>query len=194
MNKYGASVWSIVALVALAASACGVGPFNVGPFNVSDATANISDAHMAVDPGGISPTTVFTPEDGTFYCVAELSDAPDDTVVRALWTAVDVEGEAPDTEIDETSVTSGDGRLTFKLTNEPFGTWPEGRYKVDLFLNDERQPERTLEFSVLRAGPPDFEEDRERYEDFFQGGQDRGAEEQPEAAPEPEPEPGGSCG
>ncbi|MDP8974488.1 MAG: hypothetical protein M3N45_15295, partial [Actinomycetota bacterium] len=164
MNKYSTFVWSIIALMAtLAASAC-----SVGPFNVSGATANISDAYMAGTPGGnpgppVIQTTVFTPEEDAFYCIAELSNAPDDTVVRALWIAVDVEGAPPNTEIDETSITSGDGQLTFDLTHNPFGTWSEGQYKVDLFLNDERQPERTLEFSVraYETGPRNFDEDRE---------------------------------
>jgi len=51
--------------------------------NFSASTANISDAKMARDQDGKQPTKVFSPED-TFYCVADLSNAPDDTKVRAV--------------------------------------------------------------------------------------------------------------
>ena len=42
-----------------------------------------SEAKMARDPEGNYPTKVFS-RDETFYCVAELSNAPDNTSVRAL--------------------------------------------------------------------------------------------------------------
>jgi hypothetical protein len=133
MNKYGLLVWLGIVLMTLAVSAC------------SFSTANISDAKMARDKEGKDPTTVFSPNE-TFYCVVELSNAPDDTAVKAVWTAVDVEGAKPNTKIDETSITSGSGQLQFDLTNE--GLWPVGEYKVDLFLNDAQEPTRTLEFEV----------------------------------------------
>jgi hypothetical protein len=135
MNRYGPLVWLGIVLMTLTVSAC----------SFSASTANIGDAKMARDKEGNDPTTVFSPND-TFYCVVDLSNAPDDTVVKAVWTAVDVEGADPNTKIDETSVTSGSGQLQFDLTNE--GIWPIGEYKVDLFLNDAQEPTRTLEFEV----------------------------------------------
>ncbi len=110
-------------------------------------TANISDAQMTRDGEGRRATTTFSPRDRTFYAVAELANAPDDTVVRAVWIAVDVGKEAPpNTKIDEARTTHGDGRLTFNLSQQD--PWPKGRYKVDLFLNDKDKPDRTLEFKV----------------------------------------------
>jgi pimeloyl-ACP methyl ester carboxylesterase len=38
------------------------------------------------------------------------------------------------------------GQLTFDLTND--GPWPVGEYEVELFLNGEEEPSRTLEFEV----------------------------------------------
>jgi hypothetical protein len=111
----------------------------------SASTANISEAKMARDKAGKHPTKVFTPND-TFYCIAKLSNASDDTTVRALWTAVDVKGTKPDTKIDEANTTSGSGQLQFNLTND--GLWPSGDYKVDLFLNDAKDPAKTLKFKV----------------------------------------------
>jgi hypothetical protein len=100
---------------------------------------------MASDEEGNNPTKVFSPED-TFYCVGELSNAPDETTLKAVWTAVDVEGEDPNTKIDEASATGGSDQFVFDLT--PATSWPTGEYKVDLFLNDEEEPARTLKFKV----------------------------------------------
>jgi hypothetical protein len=100
---------------------------------------------MARDPEGNDPTKVFSPDE-TFYCIADLSNAPDDTKVKAVWTAVNVEGVKPDTKIKETSATGGSGQLQFSLTND--GSWPVGEYKVELFLNDQEKPARTLAFKV----------------------------------------------
>jgi hypothetical protein len=135
MNRYRPLVWLIIGIVTLTMPAC----------SFSASTANISAAKMASDEEGNNPTKVFSPDD-TFYCIAELSNAPEDTTVKAVWTAVDVEGVEPNTKIDEVSTTQGSGQLVFDLTND--GPWPVGEYKVDLFLNDEQEPARTLEFKV----------------------------------------------
>ena len=135
MNRYSPLVWLVIALVTLTMPAC----------SFSASTANISDAKLASDEEGNNPTKVFSPDE-TFYCDVELSNAPDDTTVRAVWTAVDVEGANPNTKIDEASTTSGSGQIQFNLTND--GPWPVGEYKVDLFLNDEQEPTRTLKFKV----------------------------------------------
>ncbi len=124
-------------ILALILSAC----------SVSASTANISAAKMTLDEAGKNPTKVFSPTDTTFYCIAELSNAPEDTAVKAVWTAVDVEGVKPNLKIDESRITAdGSGQLTFDLTND--GPWPVGEYKVELFLNDDEEPARTLEFKV----------------------------------------------
>ncbi len=135
MNRYSPLVWLALILVALSMPAC----------SFSASTANISDARMASDEEGNNPTKVFSPQD-TFYCVGELSNAPDDTTLKSVWTAVDVEGEKPNTRIDEASATGGSGQFVFNLT--PTTAWPAGEYKVDLFLNDDEEPARTLEFKV----------------------------------------------
>lgn len=111
----------------------------------SASSANISDAKMARDQDGKNPTKTFTPDE-PFYCIVELSNAPDDTKVKAVWTAVKVEGAKPDTRIDDATTTSGSGQLQFNLSNQ--GPWPVGDYKVDLFLNDAKKPTETLTFKV----------------------------------------------
>lgn len=109
----------------------------------SASTANVQDATLARDAEGNEATTTFSPED-TFYLIVELANAPDDSVTRAVWTAVNVEGTEPNLEIDSAELEQGTGTLTFNLENQ--NLWPAGQYKVDLYLNDEL--ERTLEFQV----------------------------------------------
>ena len=111
----------------------------------SASSANIGSAEMARDQDGEQPTKTFSPDE-PFYCIVELSSAPNDTEVRAVWTAVKAEGAEPNTRIDEATSTSGSGQLQFNLSNE--GPWPTGDYKVDLYLNDATEPTKTLTFEV----------------------------------------------
>jgi hypothetical protein len=121
-------------LLILATLACG------GSFS----TANISDAYMSKDDAGDQQTTVFAQTDTPFYSQVFLANAPDDTTVRVVWTAVSVENEDPNLELGDTSLDSGDGRLVFNLDND--SPWPIGDYKVDIYLNDTL--DRTLNFTV----------------------------------------------
>jgi hypothetical protein len=111
----------------------------------SASTANISEAKMARDKDGKQPTKTFSPNE-PFYCIVELSNAPDDTEVRAVWTAVKVEGAKPNTNIDEAKAKGGSGQIQFNLSNQ--GPWPTGDYKVYLYLNDAKKPTKTLTFKV----------------------------------------------
>ena len=135
MNKRIFLLIAVFAALALLASAC--------EFSVS--TANIANAYMAADPDGNTPTTTYAP-DAIFYAIVDLANAPDDTQLRAEWVAVNAEGTEPNFFITEASIQSGDDRITFDLTNEAGFLWPNGSYRVDLYLNDEL--DRSLEFSV----------------------------------------------
>jgi hypothetical protein len=127
-------ILAMISILILAALAC----------SGSISTANNSSAKMAADSEGMQETTVFAP-DQTFYCIVELANAPEDTRLKAVWTAVEVEGEQPNLLIDEVEMTAEEGNVfTFDLTND--GLWPVGKYKVDLYLNDEL--DRTLDFEV----------------------------------------------
>ncbi len=123
----------VIALLIAAALAC----------QFSASTANIANAYTTANPDGGSPTTLFAP-DQVFYAIVELKNAPDDTTVKAVWIAVNVEGVEPNFYITETSLTSGDDTLTFELSND--NLWPAGQYKVDLYLNDKL--DRSLTFEV----------------------------------------------
>ncbi len=109
----------------------------------SFSTANIKGAKMASDREGTQEAAVFT-QDQDFFCIVQLANAPDDTKVKAVWTAVSVEGSDPNTAIDDAEKVTGDATITFDLSNNQ--PWPLGDYKVDLYLNDKL--DRTLTFKV----------------------------------------------
>lgn len=129
--------WAAVALVAAAVVAC----------NVQFSTANIRSAKLARDKEGTQPTTVFGQND-VFWCIVQLANAPDDTTVKAAWTAVEAEGVEPNYAIDSKEITTGSTVVNFNLSNNQL--WPVGKYKVDLYLNGKL--DRTLEFTVEAAG------------------------------------------
>lgn len=135
-------ILAVFTLLAATAIACG--------FNFS--TANISEVTLAKDEAGAEPATVFD-QDDTIYAVIQVANAPDDTKTKAVWTAVEAEGVEPNFVIEETEYVGSDVSY-FSLSNDQL--WPVGRYKVDIYLNDELN--RTLEFEVegdvAAAEPP----------------------------------------
>lgn len=118
-------------------------------------TASITNAVLAeetqgdnFDPVGVTDT--YTPDQPEFHAVVTVSNAPDDTVVKAVWVVVDVgSASEPNTNIAETEVTvEGSRNIDFTLT--PDGdSWLPGSYKVDIFLNDTL--DRSLNFTVTGA-------------------------------------------
>lgn len=126
------SISFVIAIFILLTLACS--------FNFS--TANIQNVTMAKDPEGNEPTTVFG-QDDIFYVVGQLANAPDDTRLKAVWTAVEADGVEPNYQIAEYEVTGG-GQFNFNFENDQLT--PVGNYKVDLYLNDELA--ETLEFEV----------------------------------------------
>jgi hypothetical protein len=121
--------------------------------SASFSTANISNAVLAKDVKGdkfdpIDPTSTFATDQPVIHLVVTLKNAPSDTGVKATWTAVDVGDAAPaNTVIDESEITmDGSGNVHFTLSQPSSGVWPEGKYKVDIYLNGKLA--KTLEFSV----------------------------------------------
>jgi hypothetical protein len=109
----------------------------------SVSTANVAEAWMSADEAGDVRTTSYAP-DAVFYAQADLQNAPDDTVIKAVWTAVDVVDVEPGMVISETEFTTGSGLVHFTLSND--SPWPTGTYKAEIFLGEELV--QTLEFSV----------------------------------------------
>lgn len=111
----------------------------------SASTANISNAHMSLDEADTQQVTSYSPDSPAFYCYFDLNNAPDDTVVKGVWTLVSADGYDPNQEIDSAEISGGDQTYYFSLggSTDP---WPVGQYKIDLYLNDELV--QTLNFEV----------------------------------------------
>ena len=120
-------------------------------FSIS--TANIAQAVLAKDVKGdtfepVEPTSTFPSDQAVVHLVVTVANAPSDTKVKTVWTAVDVGDAAPaNTKIDEAELTmdaSGNAHFTLSLPNS--GVWPAGKYKVEIYLNDKLN--RTLEYTT----------------------------------------------
>jgi hypothetical protein len=149
MKKNRFALTILIAALAVAALACS---FSAGTTDNTQAPATIapsassavSGAFLASDDQGANPTTVFKNSD-TFYFIVNLSSTAGISNIKAVWTAINVEGEAPNTEINTTDTPlDGNDIFTFNVANQQL--WPAGKYKVDLYLNDKL--DRTLEFEV----------------------------------------------
>ena len=84
------TIFFVIAVLVAAVLAC----------NFSASTANITDAKMTKDSDGKQSTTVFA-QDETFYCIVQVANAPSDTKVKAVWTAVEADGVDPNFVIGE---------------------------------------------------------------------------------------------
>lgn len=109
----------------------------------SASTANIGDAWLSDSEDGGTRVTTFA-QDAVFYAFVDLKNAPEDTTLKAVWIAVDVEGVEPNFVINETQFTSGSNVVTFDLSNN--NLWPLGRYRVEIYLNGTL--DKTLDFEV----------------------------------------------
>jgi hypothetical protein len=107
-------------------------------------TAKVENLRLASDDQGAQTKTSFAPQDN-FYLLGELKNAPSDTKLKAIWTGVEVTDNPANTVIGEKELTTADGTFTFSLENNN-PTWPAGKYKVDLYLNDKLN--QTLDFQV----------------------------------------------
>lgn len=132
-RKISPILFAVIILIALQL-ACGV----------SASTANIKNAWMDTTEEGNNPTTVYSPE-AIFYAMVDLKNAPDDTKLKAVWTAVDAQDTEKNLALTETEITTGDGLVHFQLENKEY-LWPAGKYKVDIYLNDTL--DKTLTFEV----------------------------------------------
>ncbi len=107
----------------------------------SVSSASITSVVLTADKDNPAETTAFTP-DQTFYAVVALSNAPDSTKVKAIWSAVDEAGTA--TQLAEKEIVGGASPIVFNASNS--NPWPAGAYRVEILLND--KVDKTIDFTV----------------------------------------------
>lgn len=83
----------------------------------SASTSNVASAWMSTDEAGDQKTTVFA-QDQVFYAQVDLQNAPDDTTLKAVWTAVNAQDTDPNLVITETEFVTGSGLVNFNLSND----------------------------------------------------------------------------
>jgi len=112
----------------------------------SASTANIKEAYMAHEVNGEAQATTSYMPDEVFYCLVTVANAPDDTITKAVWKAVDVEDIEANFVILESEYKGG-GEMTFQASND--NPWPAGKYAVDLYIGDKLK--ETVEFTVAEG-------------------------------------------
>jgi hypothetical protein len=106
------------------------------------------EAVIAVD-SETKPTDVFSPTVAKLHAFFRSTGTEKGDRLRGVWIAEDVGSAAPaNTKIDEATITADqeDFYGAFSLTKPDKG-WPVGKYKVEIYLNDELVT--TVKFSIV---------------------------------------------
>ncbi|MEW5721197.1 MAG: hypothetical protein AB1817_21405, partial [Chloroflexota bacterium] len=115
----------------------------------------ITNAVMARDaksdtfePVGV--TNTFGAEQAIFHAIVTIANAPSGTVLKTVWTAIDVGSVAPpNTSMGEMEIQVEGSRNVDAKFKPSAGRLPPGTFKVDIYLNGKL--DRTLRFSVTSA-------------------------------------------
>jgi len=114
----------------------------------SSSSGAISEGHMAKDNGSGAPgdeTNTFNPEDRNVHCLVKLKNPKEGIRIKFSWWIVDAGGSKNEKlkEIDYTTESSDNmvhGNLSVQRD------WPEGKYKVDVYVDGNLA--KTLTFNV----------------------------------------------
>ncbi len=121
--------------------------FTTGEFSFT--AAALKNAHMttAMDANGKPADRVlsYSPNASELVAVAELRNAPANTKVKFVWRYI-----TGDILIKEYIMDSGDSGANVyvfsNLTNDK--PWPEGKYRVDMYIEDRKTPDAAVDFEV----------------------------------------------
>jgi hypothetical protein len=116
----------------------------IGVARAGDASVSVK---MATELGG-DETTTFAPDTEKIYALLKTTGAKNGDKLRAVLIAEDVGDVAPaNTKVLETKLDlegdTDDGDFNF---SKPTKGWPVGKYRVDIYLND--QLATTAKFTV----------------------------------------------
>jgi hypothetical protein len=147
VNKKRITALAVFSMLAGIAFAC----------TFSFSSARIADAKMAKGVTekmeAVDPTSTFETTDGVVHCLVVLANAPEKTRVKAIWIAVNAEGQKPNDKFGEKEVEGGGAKNVVDFSYEPGPAgFPVGEYKVDIYLNSqpgkEEPPAKSVAFSV----------------------------------------------
>ncbi len=93
----------------------------------------------------INPTRVFSPS-SVFHAIVTHGEAPQGTVFKATWYAVNVGSAAAPNSIINSFETQSDDSGNLDFTLAPKSAWPTGAYRIDIAVNG--AVEQSVEFSV----------------------------------------------
>lgn len=119
------SSFVVLVLIAVMLSSC------------SFTTVNFSNLTMSTGVDGFKPvnaTTKFTTTTPAFYVTGDINNAPDDTVISAVWYYLDTDS---DYMIDQSQYqVEGTNNSFYFSLSIPDNGWPVGTYRVDLYIDD----------------------------------------------------------
>ena len=142
MQTKKTSLMLCLALLAVAAG-CGRKTDTGGTVGTSGTSVRVTDVSLGRAIGGdkaiTDGTDKFRPND-TIYASVATDGAASTATVRARWTFED--GQTVD-ESSRTIAPGGRERTEFHIT-KPNG-WPAGKYKLEVFLNDQSAQTKTFE-------------------------------------------------
>jgi uncharacterized RDD family membrane protein YckC len=86
----------------------------------------------------LQPATTFAPNQGRIYAAFVLSGADQGTVVKAVWSAVNVSAfDPPNKKLGESEDSPEDGERNAFYIGSGSEPWPVGEYKVEFFIDDQ---------------------------------------------------------
>ncbi len=99
----------------------------------------VEEVYLAKDDGSGKagdPVAEFKVTDIPIYCVVMLGSTSS-SVVKMNFVAMAVAGVKPETKVVTASYTTKEGQNRVNFTGRPDGIWTAGKYRVDLYVNNE---------------------------------------------------------
>jgi len=104
----------------------------------------IFNEFLAADIDGFIPKSQFKPSE-TIYLLFDINDPTNKNVVRIVWSVVDVKGFKAGAIKSDTPYIIKEKKFV-TLSNHSADPWAVGKYKVELYLNNELN--KTIEFDI----------------------------------------------
>lgn len=116
---------------------------------LSAENTRLEDGHMASMVKNGKPLDrliSYTPESPAFYAVAKLLSAPPDTKIRFSWFFVSQNQHVADIEL--TNGNHGSDIYVYSTLTNNDNPWPQGSFKVEMFVGDRKEPDQIVDFDV----------------------------------------------